>query len=416
MNEELLYKIWESKKLLNLPLKTTENSLIEIISLGKRNIFSGPDFEQGSIKINGLLWQGSIEIHVKASDWLLHQHDIDPAYSNVILHVVWQNDQLIYLQDGSPIPCLDLSKLIKNPAQYLPHTIDEFVCQKWITNVPQEHKIQMKHKCFHWRLQQKKKRVEEIWKATEKDWEETIYRLLAHALGFHQNAESMLRLATSIPLKLLWRYRESPSRIEALLFGQAGLLEDFPIKDKVLNISNEYLFLRHKHQLEPTFLQKSNWKFFKLRPTNYPTIRIFELAQLLKNNLSLLTLLLEIQELKNLKLLFESHQHNKQKPFGDQAFKSIVINAISPLLLLYGQEKSEEVYIKKAKDWIIALAPEGHSIEKSFLSLGIKSQNASDSQSLLFWKKNFCEKKKCSSCDIGKFIFTKPQFIDITTE
>lgn len=407
MSEELLYQIWKGKALLKHELKTSQGNHIQIIDSGERNLYSGPDFKQACIRFDGIAWYGAVEIHVKASDWYQHKHQIDPAYESVILHVVWEEDIAISLDDGQLIPCLVLSKYIAIPSQYIPTTNSDFACLNYVHTVSEEVKEAMKTKCLDARLQQKADSVTEIWLHCEKDWEETIYRVLARSMGFQQNADAMYRLACSIPLKLLWKYRESPLRMEALLFGQAGLLDEFPNIDLILDLKIEYEFLKTKHQLGNVFLHRSHWKYFKLRPQNFPNIRIFELIELLRSNLSLLTLIVEIKDLKNLKLFFESHHLQKRKAFGEQAFKSIVINAIIPILLVYAKEKSEESYAIKANNWLLELKPEGHLIEKKFEKIGLKAKNASDSQACIYWKQNYCDKGKCSICLIGNFVVMK---------
>lgn len=404
MSEELLYQIWKGKALLKHKLQTSQGKQIQIIQSGERNPYAGPDFKQASINIDGITWHGAVEIHVKASDWHLHKHETDPAYESVILHVVWEDDLDITFQDGQIIPCLILSRYITNPSQYLPTSTSHFACLDYIHAVTEEVKETMKRRCLEARLHQKAQAVTEIWLHCEKDWEETIYRILARSMGFQQNADAMYRLACSIPLKLLWKYRESPLRMEALLFGQAGLLDDYPSPEDIKDLKNEFAFLKSKHQLGNAYLHRSNWKYFKLRPQNFPNIRIYELMELLRSNLSLLTFLLEINDLKNLKLFFEAHHLQKRKAFGEQAFKSIVINAIVPILLVYANEKSEERYAIKAKKWLLELKPEGHMIEKKFEKIGIKARNASDSQACIYWKQNYCDKGKCSDCKIGQVV------------
>jgi hypothetical protein len=405
MNEELMYLIWNSKSILGHRLQTIDGKNITILHPGKRNQFSGPDFIQARIRIDELDWHGSVEIHVKTSDWNLHKHQVDQAYENVILHVVWIHDSIIVRPDGSAIPTVTLSQYIKKPSQYLPSVKSSFLCESLATTVPHAIIQQMKKRCLEERLQVKIKHIENIWMDCEKDWEETIYRILAQSMGFHQNGETMLRLASSVPLKLLWKYRDSPLRMEALLFGQAGLIDHFPIAQWQERLKIEYEFLQHKHQLENEYMNASHWKYFKLRPQNYPNIRLYELVLLLKSNLSLLTFLLEINSLKNLRLFFESHHEEKRKAFGEQAFKSIVINAIVPILLFYASEKNELNYQLKAMQWMHELKPEGHSIEKEFLQIGLSAEDAADSQAFVQWKKNYCDKGKCSGCDIGKFVF-----------
>lgn len=412
MNEALLYQIWQGKKILNHSFQTSEGHCIQIIHPGHKNAYSGPDFVQATIRINEVEWHGSVEIHVNASDWHLHKHSHDPAYRNVILHVVWHDDAVILNEHQQAIPSLCLKKYLKNPAAYLPNKSTHFLCKSFVAEVPQSIKQEMKTSCLKDRLSGKVVHVLSMWDNCEKDWEETIYRLFAQAMGFQQNGEAMLRLASSIPLKLLWKYRHTPLRVEALLYGQAGLLQEFPNKKWIDKLKNEYAFLKHKHQLEDTFLEKSNWKFYKLRPQNYPTVRLLELGNLLRNNLSLLTFLLEIQELKNLKMFFEGYVEKKRKSFGEQAFKSLVINAIIPILMVYGKVKSEAVYKQKAEKWLTELAPEGHHLEKAYLDIGIAAQHAGDSQAFIHWYKHYCKKEKCSSCAIGKYMLEKQRRID----
>jgi len=407
MSEELLYQIWKGKALLKHQLQTSQGKEIQIIQPGKRNQYAGPDFTQASIRIDGIDWYGAVEIHIKSSDWKRHKHQTDPAYETVILHVVWEEDIAITLRDGQTIPCLVLSKYIKNPSKYLPTSDSHFACINFIHLVPEEVKESMKIRCINARLVQKADAVNDIWLDCDKDWEETIYRVLARSMGFQQNADAMYRLACSIPLKLLWKYRESPLRMEALLFGQADLLDDYPQIDQIMAIKMEFEFLKNKHQLTKEYLHRSHWKYFKLRPHNFPNIRIFELMELLRSNLSLLTFLLEINDLNSLKLFFESHHQQKKKAFGEQAFKSIVINAIVPILLVYAKEKSEKSYAIKANNWLLELKPEGHNIEKNFETIGIKAMNASDSQACIYWKQNYCDKGKCSDCLIGNFVVKK---------
>ncbi len=407
MSEELLYQLWVGKAILTHSLHTIDDKSLLIINPGKRNHYSGPDFENAHIRIDGIDLFGSVEIHVKASEWHIHNHHSDKAYSSVILHVVWINDKTIYGIDGSKIPCLLLNQFIRNPSKYIPTTSSLFACKNLIDQVPQNIKDEMKKSCLDLRIKQKVEEVEQIWKDCKKDWEETIYRTIAKSMGFHQNAENMYRLASSIPLKLLWKYRETPFRIEALLFGQAGLLDDFPHPESIDLMKKEYVFLKHKHQLSNEYLEKSNWKYFKMRPQNYPNNRIYELVYLIKSNLSLLTLLLDIQDLANLKLFFEMHVQNKRKAFGEQAFKSLVINGIVPILFVYAKDKMDKSYELKAYSWLRKLKPEGYAIEKEFNEIGLKAETAADSQSFLFWKKNYCAKNLCSSCKIGKLVFLK---------
>lgn len=409
MNEAILYQIWKGKKILKHSFQTSEGHCIQIIHPGHKNLYSGPDFIQATIRINEVEWHGSVEIHVNASDWHLHKHSLDPAYRNVILHVVWNNDEPILDEHLRAIPCLCLKNYIKNPAAYIAKNVTDFFCKSFVGEVPAPIKEDMKVSCLKERLAIKASQVYSMWESSEKDWEETIYRLFAQAMGFQQNGEAMLRLASSIPLKLLWKYRHTPLRIEALLYGQAGLLQEFPHKKWVEKLKNEYELLKHKHQLESTYLQKSNWKFYKLRPQNYPTIRLLELGNLLRNNLSLLTFLLEIQELKNLRMFFEGYVENRKKSFGEQAFKSLVINAIVPILLVYAKVKAEIKYRKKAEQWLFELSPEGHHVEKAFLAIGIEALHAGDSQAFIHWFKQYCQKERCSSCAIGKYKMKMPE-------
>lgn len=407
MNEELLYKIWQGKKILELPLTTQSGESIQIINAGSRNLYSGPDFLEAKIRLGNTEWQGSVEIHVKASDWNLHKHQTDQAYLNVILHVVWENDQDIFDEIGYKIPCLCLKKFIANPNEFISNSNSSFICLPLLADVPFKYLEVMKENCLQKRLAEKTSGVQKLWESNQKNWEETLYQTLAKAMGFQQNAEPMLRLAQSIPLSLIYKYRDSNLRIQALFFGMADLIELFPEKHLIEKLQKEFNFLKIKHQLSDNFINKSQWKYFKLRPHNYPNIRIFELGNLLQNNVNLLSFFLDIQELKSLKIFFEVHPKNKSKPFGEQAFKSILLNAIIPILLLYGKHKGNMSYEKRAMDWLNQLKPEEHFIDKEFTKIGFTPKNAADSQAFIFWWKNYCQLERCIQCELGKFLFSK---------
>ena len=420
MNELSMAVLWKQRHFHQHPQLTT-GEYIQIISPGIENTHAGADFQHARVRIDGIEWIGAVELHVKSSDWHLHQHDTDKSYENVILHVVWEDNQVIQYEAGKPIPTFCLSKWVheestwNNPALQHP-----MACHAFFESVPRAAKEKMRNAMIQQRLQAKYEDMRILVAENKGDWEEAFYISLAKSFGFSLNAEPMLRLARSLPLKLILLYRDRHLGIEAALFGIAGLLDE-PIQDEYqFELRREYIHLKKKHAWSDSHLQKSDWKMLRLRPANFPQIRLAQFAEIIRANCALLSLLLEMQEVKTLQQLFEiplegywsnhvqfgkkSAPHHTQ--LGKSAFQSICINTLIPMLICYSRERSQPQYEEKALRWLDELHGENNQITRYFSSMGMPIKTARDSQACLHWYRNYCEPKKCLQCTVGKAILT----------
>jgi hypothetical protein len=420
MKEDFLYYLWRLKRFDLNDLKTTSGEEITIQNSGELNSDSGPDFLNAKIKIGDTLWAGNVEMHLKSSDWLAHQHQNDPAYDNVIMHVVLDEDQPITRKNGEHIPCLELQKrippkisktykkLLQNghwiPCQQLIHKVPEITRNIWLDRLMVE------------RLESKITEIENSLTLNQNNWEETFYQFLARNFGIKINAEPFEQLAKSISLLTLNKHKSSLLQIEALLFGQAGLLEiDF--KDAYpLKLQKEYWFLKRKYRLKA--IKGSSWKSMRLRPANFPTIRIAQFATLIYQSVHLFSKMLiaknvkEIENMFDIKIsnywqthyVFDKPSIKRNKSFGKNAIHLLIINTVAPFLFLYGKKKGEDRFKEKALQLLEELKPEKNSITEKWKGLGIDPVSAYQSQALLHLKNNYCNNQNCMNCAIGNVV------------
>ncbi|MCO4291399.1 DUF2851 family protein [Solitalea sp. MAHUQ-68] len=423
MTEELLHFIWKYKLFQIGNLRTTTGELVEIINAGVHNTHAGPDFFNSRIKIGDTIWAGNVEIHRRASDWHKHLHSADKSYDNVILHVVHINDEQIKSTAGYNIPTLDLSNYIKPellnqyqrllqnenelPCASLIKSIDEFTLNNWLQRLVIE------------RLEEKTAIIEAELNLTTQNWEETFYRILARSFGFHVNAEPFLLLARSLQSLVLAKHKHNYLQLEALLFGQGGFLNDDLNDEYYSSMKIEYDFLRSKYSLKP--IDGYLWKFLRLRPTNFPTIRISQFAMLVFKSSHLFSKIIESEDLKQLESLFKVEtasywqQHYlfgkssfaKEKILGKESIAVILINAVIPFLFIYGKKLGDEQLAIKALMLLENIKTEQNLIVKQFALAGIKSKSAADSQALIHLKSTYCDKKKCLNCAIGVKLLKK---------
>ncbi len=420
MNELILSQIWSKQIFNHKNLRSQQGDYLQIIHPGFLNKHAGADFQEAHILLNDFAWIGSVELHVNASDWLAHAHDQDASFENVILHVVWKADLAIYYQDGREIPTLELCHRVPETSmvESFIHQPDSIPCHKFFPEISHVQKTYMLNLCAQERMQIKYESILELWHKNQEDWEETFYQSLGKSFGFGLNADPMLRLTQAIPLKLILRNRDRPLGIEAAMMGLAGLLEE-PIKDEYQwNLRREFIHLKKKYQWEKAYLQASDWKFLRLRPANFPTIRMAQFAEIIRNNCSLLSILLEIQDLKVIQNLFEispspywqKHYHfgkvskKGSIQLGKSAFYSLCINALIPILLAYSFVKNDKKYTDKAYRWLFEMEEENNLITRMYAQLGLAINNAHDSQACLHWHKHYCQTKKCLSCSVGQEI------------
>ncbi|MCB0408707.1 MAG: DUF2851 family protein [Flavobacteriales bacterium] len=420
MKEEFLHYVWQYKLFETGNLKTTDNQEIKIIKSGQLNSNAGPDFFNAQIKIGETIWAGNIEIHLKSSDWNHHQHQNDAAYDNVILHVVYEHDLEINNTKNQIIPTLELKKRIIpsliNNYQSLLKSKSWIACQSQLNLVDSFTINSWMERLVYERLERKVGEIEQILNQNKNDWESTYYQLLLKYIGLKVNALPFEMLAKNTPLIMLEKHRSLLS-IEALLFGQAGFLAQNITDEYFQKLQKEYQFLKAKFNLIPINIEL--WKFLRLRPNNFPTVRIAELASLLSQHPRMFSQIISFNEIKEVKKLFNvqaneywnnhylfgkpTHQTIK-KQFGDLIINNIIINVIVPLVFVYGKIKNDENIVEQSRNWLEQVKPEQNSIIKNWKSLQLKIENAMHSQALIELKNNYCSEKKCLNCSIGNKI------------
>lgn len=424
MKESFIQFIWRYRRIEQHQLWSTQREAIQIIDFGQYNTNAGPDFLQAKIKIGDTLWAGQVEMHIKASDWYQHRHDQDPAYQNVILHVVWEADTEIRRTDGQIIPCLEL-KSITTPALYqrylkLARHPGRIPCQDSIREVA-DIKIKLwLDRLLVERLDQKTRYWREALQRQKNDWEQVFFQALAQSMGLPVNKDAMEALATRTPLLLLQKHRDQLFQLEALLFGQAGMLEEPSLKDEYpQKLRREYQFLRKKYQLQP--LSPLEWKFSRMRPSNFPTIRIAQLALLVHQSNYLFSKIMALQsvdeayhalEVKT-SYYWKTHYRfdqvsaqRREKKLGRSTIDLMLINTIIPFIFLYGKNMALPNYTERALHLLEQIKPENNHLIRDWADRGISAENACQSQGLMHLYKHYCQHKRCLDCAIGNAIIT----------
>lgn len=423
MKEEFLHFVWQMQRFDIRNLHTTEGESVDILSFGRYNRDAGPDFQECRIRIGDTIWAGTVEMHIKASDWHKHRHSRDPAYDNVILHVVLDEDEKIRRRTGAYIPCLEMRPLLSSHLlanyQRLMHSGLWVPCAGQIGEVPPIYHHNWQSRLLTERLEAKTHYLKSILLTNRNDWDESYYQLLTRHLGMKVNDEPFEELAREAPLSLLGKHRDNLQELEALLFGQAGFLENSFVEKYPSLLQEKYRHFRRKYGLQPMDMHR--WRFLRLRPANFPTIRIAQLARLLHQSTRLLgkTLAAEsVQELENMFDLqlssywlthyhFEKPSVRKQKALGKPAIHNLIINAVAPTLFLYGKSRSKEDLCEKAVLFLENLPAEANAIIGKWKELGLEVDNAGRSQALLHLKKEYCERVRCLDCGIGTWLLNR---------
>jgi Protein of unknown function (DUF2851) len=423
MKEDFLHYIWRTRRFSpHQPLLTLDGQALQIVQAGEYNTHAGPDFFNARIRIAHTEWAGNVEMHLRASEWYTHQHHLDPAYDSVILHVVWEADQAVTRSDGSPIPTLCLQpyvdgSLVHHYRELLFNAGRQWIpCAEQIGKVPDIVRLNWMDRLLVERLSEKTEYLARQLQATNNNWEEAFYQLLARSFGLQVNAEPFETLARSIPLNTLARHADNPLAIEALLFGQAGLLEGAMQDSYPSRLAKEYHFLQHKYGLQP--MQAAQWKYLRLRPANFPTIRIAQFAALLQRSTHLFATVLSAQTTRELEhlLAFQPHEYwNNHYQFDQPSVRRVkasvreftqllLINTIIPAVFYYGKTRQLPEYQQKALGWLEALSPEKNSIVDGWKLLGFPARHAHETQALLQLKKHYCDQRHCLSCAMGNAI------------
>ncbi len=417
ISEDLIHYLWKTKRFIYSNLKTTEGLTVEIFNWGLHNHHSGPDFSNGKIKIGDTTWAGNVEMHISSSDWDRHKHTGDPAYDNVVLHVVWEHDKEIMDQNGTPIPTLVISqyvekKLLNRYVELMQNEL-RIPCEKLISNVDLSRMNLWLHNILIERLETKTTYLTNLLKHTENDWNQVFFIALAKYMGLKINAEPFEQLARSFDINILWKIGDDLKKIEALLFGQAGMLQSSDGDEYYQELRSEYIHLSTKYQLQ--HIETVGWKFARMRPANFPTVRIAQLASLMYHHRSIFSKILEAKNVKEVHQFikvapseywndhyrFDKNSIYKEKPIGDNLIQIVVINVVSPLLFLFGKKLGKEPFQDKSIEYLESTKPEINKITKLWKELGVKADSAYFSQGLIQLKTQYCDEKKCMSCSVG---------------
>jgi hypothetical protein len=423
MNEDFLHYVWQYKMFSKVNFRTTNKENLTILKAGLHNKNAGPDFLSAHLKIEGQTWIGNIEIHLKASDWYLHNHEMDANYDAVILHVVWENDAVIFMKNNKPMPTLVLKdfvavtvlsnyrNLFGTPARWIPCrdailSVDEFTFSNW------------KERLFFERLERKSEEINTLLQQQNNNFEAVLFQLLTKNFGLKVNGDAFLRLAQSLDFSIIQKVSFKEEEFAALLFGQAGFLEEDIQDEYYQDLKREYTYLQHKFKVDA--IPKNEFSFFRMRPNNFPTIRIAQLVALFHAHKNLFSKLIEANNLKDFYELFvveihpfwqthynfESISKPSPKKITGSFVDLLIINTIIPLKFLY-QKSRGEVDIAFFLELLKKIKPEKNSIISKFSEIGVGSKNAFETQALLELKNNYCAPKRCLECAIGNTILKR---------
>ncbi|NJW51762.1 DUF2851 family protein [Salinimicrobium oceani] len=427
MREDYLHYLWQYQKLEHQALRTANGLAVKVISPGSHNLLSGPDFFNARLLIGDQEWAGNLEIHLRSSDWYMHGHENDPAYDNVILHVVWEHDVEVYRRDNSPLPVVEIKKLVLpeavvaydelcsgNSSRWINcendlGEVDDFLVRNWLERLYLE------------RLEQKTTLVNTLLGKSAGDWEAVLFQLLAKNFGLNVNGEAFLSIAASIPFAVIRKVRTDPFQLEALLLGQAGLLTLHNEDAYYLQLKTEYNFLCQKFKLSQKGVLPV--KYFRLRPDNFPEIRLVQLAAVYHKNAALFSALRHISEAQTVYELFDVQLNDfwnthytfrsghsfRRKKLSKKFLDLLIINTIVPLNFTYIKSLGGEM--DQLLGVIAALAPEENQIINKFRTLRPGcAETALESQALLQLKNEYCDKNACLRCAVGlKILQKEPQ-------
>lgn len=423
--EQLLHYCWKHRLFPLDGLRTTEGEEVEVIDPGLHNHNAGPDFFNAKVKIGGQLWVGNVEIHDRASDWFLHGHEKDVHFNNVILHVVGLADTQAETADGCRPPQMELQV----PEQ-VRHNYDELIktdsyppCYRIIPSLSRLTKHSWMSALETERLERKTEDIKRRADRCQGSWEAAYFVTMARNYGFGINAEAMEQWALSIPLNDVGHHRDDIFQIEAFFMGQAGLLDPLSIPERhrqaaitdeyFFRLNNEYRFLAHKFSLQP--IDFHCWRFLRLRPQNFPHIRISQLANLYFHRRANLSQLIECKDIKSVKELlstsvtsywqthyaFGCESKPNEKHLSDASLNLLLINTVVPMLFAFGRHKLDDTLCDRAFDFLEQLKAEDNHITRTWKDIGLDVENAGDSQALIQLKNEYCDRRDCLRCRFG---------------
>ncbi|CAM1355175.1 DUF2851 family protein [Tenacibaculum halocynthiae] len=417
MKEDFLHYVWLHMLFSTHKITTTNSESLNVIKVGMPNTNSGPDFLNAQLQINAQTWVGNVEIHVKSSDWYLHQHESDENYDAVILHVVWEHDSEVFMKNNKPLPTLELCNYVdKNLSDNFLNLVSKSLkwipCQKQISTVDSFLLKNWMERLYFERLEAKSILVNQLLEESNNDYEAVLFKLLAKNFGLKVNGEVFFKLARSFDYSILRKTCFDEYILTSLLFGQAGFLEEDIQNKYFLGLKNEYEYLKHKYQLKS--LKKNQFQFFRMRPANFPTIRFAQLVALMHTHQNLFSKLMKCKKLNEFYDLFlveinnfwkehytfETTSKKSSKRLTKSFIDLLIINTVIPLKFVFFKGRggvNEDDILNLIKE----LKPEKNSVISKFSELKITSENAFETQSLLELKNNYCEKYRCLECAIG---------------
>lgn len=382
-------------------------------------IDAGPDFSMARIRIGNEIWVGNLEIHVKSSDWNLHNHSVDKNYENIILHVVYEHDKNIGFLESRNIKTLELKnyiaqEVLSNYESLLESEQNFIPCEKSLHLIQQDSVKFWLERMVIERLERKTEEIEREFIQSGKNWEELLFKKMAYAFGLKINAEAFLIWASSFDFKILTKIQSNPDYVYALFFGQAGFLNLKTEGSYIQNLQKNYLFLKSKFGLNP--LDKHIFKFFRLRPPSFPTVRMMQLATIYVHYQNVFAFLMGTKDVKKIRKVFNELEYpdfwenhfriekessvRSKKEISNELIDRIIINVIIPLKFIYAKHRGAEIS-EELLEWLRELPPEKNTIIQEFKKLGLKAENAFETQAYLELKNHFCNEKKCLNCALG---------------
>ncbi|NNJ89381.1 MAG: DUF2851 family protein [Eudoraea sp.] len=422
MREAVLHFIWLGQKFPHRDLISVLGLSIKVVDKGKLNSLSGPDFLFAKVRLDDQEWVGHIELHVKASDWYIHRHHKDAAYDNVILHVVWEADAVITRKDRSVIPTLALSNYIseddvaKYQDNFKSNKNRSLNCEGSIGSIGDEILNPWKDQLFKNRLRQRTRLIQEWLQGAAQDWEQVFMMLLLKSFGLNINGAAFLKLGKAIPFKIVRKNAGDPFLLESIFYGMAGMLNRVDLPDPYyLELKEAYAFLKVKYNLPDEVYHKP--EFFSLRPYNFPTIRLSQIANLYHKHPALFALVIEATTLKSLRSLLKAQAgpywdthfvFGKTTPPSPKKMSShftdlLILNSVLPIRFSYESSKGS-LDINRLNSWAKEIKAEGNKIVRLFQTHGVSSFNAYDSQALVELYNQYCIKNKCLQCAVGKYL------------
>lgn len=419
--EQLLQYIWKYRLYKPEYLQTVGGAAVEVIDAGQHNSHSGPDFFNAKVRLDGTVWAGNVEIHLRSSDWMRHGHHNDKAYDSVILNVVEVCDVDIYRSNGEKVPQLVLPfpEEVRNHYQHLVATDSSIPCRNQLGQIDPFLFLSWKNALLTERLERKTESVRLLLEQNKQNWEEAFYITLLRSFGMGLNSDAFERLARSLPLSFILKHSDSLLQVEAFFFGQAGLLIDNPENAYLQLLRREYLFLQNKFGLKP--IEREAWRFLRLRPANFPHIRLAQTAALYHKMPMLFSKLMTIVKPDDFyKLLqiepsvywqthydFETDSVSRTKHLGKTALQVALINAVVPMMFAYGTATGQEALCARAISLLEEVKGEDNSVVRDWKAAGMAIHSAYDSQAVLQLQKEYCDKKKCLYCRIGHRILNR---------